>query len=85
MIGIDLGTTSSCVAFLEERRTPKVIEASRSTPSVVAINRDDKLIGTAAKEQVHNIFLDMEVEPVYPHTYKRLISYHHGYIYIAKL
>ena len=53
MIGIDLGTTNSCVAYLEERRTPKVIEASRTTPSVVAFSGADKLVGLPAKEQVN--------------------------------
>ena len=58
MIGIDLGTTNSCVAYLEERKTAKIIEASRTTPSVVAFSGTDKLVGALAKEQVnykHNI------------------------------
>lgn len=51
VIGIDLGTTRSCVAFLQEDKTHQVIEASRATPSVVAFNEDVKLVGAPAKEQ----------------------------------
>ena len=55
VIGIDLGTSNSCVAFLEERRTPKIIEASRATPSIVALDGDNKLlVGLPAKQQVHH-------------------------------
>ncbi len=53
-VGIDLGTTNSCVAFLEGQR-PIVIpnaEGSRTTPSVVAITaQQDRLIGQMAKRQ----------------------------------
>jgi molecular chaperone DnaK len=54
IIGIDLGTTNSCVAIMEGRE-PKVIvneEGARTTPSVVAW--DDKgeiLVGQIAKRQ----------------------------------
>lgn len=54
VIGIDLGTTNSCVSVMEGG-TPKVIENSeglRTTPSVVAITKEgERLVGQAAKRQ----------------------------------
>lgn len=54
VIGIDLGTTNSCVAVMEGKN-PRVLENSegaRTTPSVVAITKKgERLVGTVAKRQ----------------------------------
>src|ERR1700693_2548082 len=53
IIGIDLGTTNSCVAVMEGG-VPKVIasaEGSRTTPSVVSYKGNERLVGIPAKRQ----------------------------------
>ena len=53
IIGIDLGTTNSCVAIIENN-IPKIIENSegaRTTPSIIAYTTDEILVGASAKRQ----------------------------------
>src|SRR3989304_3262521 len=53
IIGIDLGTTNSCVAIMEGS-SPKVIanaEGARTTPSVVSFKDGERLVGVPAKRQ----------------------------------
>ena len=54
IIGIDLGTTNSCVAVIEGNE-PKIIvnaEGKRTTPSIVAYKEGDRLVGEPAKRQM---------------------------------
>ena len=54
LIGIDLGTTNSCVAFMENARSVVIpnTEGGRTTPSVVAFTKSgERLVGMAAKRQ----------------------------------
>ena len=53
IIGIDLGTTNSCVAIMDGSQ-PRIIENSegaRTTPSIVAYTETERLVGQAAKRQ----------------------------------
>lgn len=52
IIGIDLGTTFSAVAFVNEKGVPEIIsnrEGERITPSVVLFDGDSPIVGTIAK------------------------------------
>jgi len=69
IIGIDLGTTNSCVAIYEGD-TAKVItnrEGDRTTPSVVAFKNDEIIVGAAAKRQ-------MITNPNTVHSIKRIMG-----------
>ncbi len=64
IIGIDLGTTNSCVSVMDESGKPVVIqnaEGQRTTPSIVGYTKGDVLVGQPAKNQMvtnpkHTIF-----------------------------
>lgn len=53
VIGIDLGTTNSCVSVMEGK-SPKVLEnseGSRTTPSIVSFKDGERLVGVKARRQ----------------------------------
>lgn len=53
IIGIDLGSTNSCVAIMENGKATVVVneEGNRTTPSVIALKDGDRKVGTSAKRQ----------------------------------
>ena len=53
IIGIDLGTTNSCVSVLEGGTATVIpnLEGNRTTPSVVAFKNGERIVGDAAKRQ----------------------------------
>ena len=75
-IGIDLGTTNSCVAVIEGGE-PVVIanaEGSRTTPSVVAFSKDgERMVGQVAKRQA----ITNPERTVYQERNGKLLQGHH--------
>ena len=54
IIGIDLGTTNSCMAFIENGKTTIIpnSEGAKTTPSVIAFTKDgQRLVGESARRQ----------------------------------
>jgi len=53
VIGIDLGTTNSCIAIMDgsQPRVIENVEGTRTTPSIVAFTDDERLVGQPAKRQ----------------------------------
>ena len=65
VIGIDLGTTNSCVAIMEGANA-KVVENSegaRTTPSIVGFTDDERLVGQPAKRPVSYTHLTLPTTP----------------------
>jgi molecular chaperone DnaK len=72
-VGIDLGTTYSVVAMVDEFGQPQIIPNSdneRTTPSVVYIDGNSALVGKIAKEQTH-IFAHNTAQFIKPHIGRR--------------
>ena len=67
VVGIDLGTTNSCIAVQEGDQTTIIAnsEGMRTTPSVVAFTKDgERLVGQLAKRQAKNGFATTyEIDP----------------------
>ena len=64
VIGIDLGTTNSCVAVMDgsEARVIENSEGARTTPSMVAFTKDgERLVGQSAKRQAGTSVSDVAV------------------------
>ena len=53
IIGIDLGTTNSCIAIMEGNSTTVIAnaEGTRTTPSIISFKGDERLVGIPAKRQ----------------------------------
>ena len=53
-VGIDLGTTNSAIAYIDEYGTPQIIsnrEGNRTTPSVVLFDEGTPIVGEVAKDE----------------------------------
>ena len=57
-LGIDLGTSNSCIAVYKEGKQPEIIEINgdRYIPSCVSISKDTFCVGKSAKAQMYNDF-----------------------------
>ena len=81
IIGIDLGTTNSCVAVMEGKEA-KVIEnaeGARTTPSMVAFTEEERLVGQSAKRQAvtnpeNTLCLHRWVRPRMPYRWSLVIT-----------
>jgi molecular chaperone DnaK len=68
-VGIDLGTTFSAIAWVNEHGVPEIIpnaEGDRITPSVILFDKDDVIVGTYAK-QAATVYPDQVVEFIKRH------------------
>ncbi len=73
-IGIDLGTTNSCVAIMEgsDAKVIENTEGARTTPSMVAFAGDgERLVGQSAKRQAHNPTSQFVAGPMRPFRHAR--------------
>ena len=65
IIGIDLGTTNSCVAVMEAGGEVKIItnaEGGRTTPSIVAVSENnERTVGQTAKRTAHFHLINLNV------------------------